>query len=172
MSESDRGLILVGGALLEDSIEALLSSYFAFERSSFPWILTTTKVLEDTVSSLFSFNGGPLGTFVGKLNLAYAMGLLEEYEFRNLERFSKVRNKFAHRIEASTLKSPVVIDLIKNFTGSKKADRTMIADRVAKLAYQIIARTIILNTDGLNADAKKVYLGFAAKDPYNLKKYA
>lgn len=40
----------------------------------------------------------------------------------------------------------------------------MVADRIAKLAYQIIARTVILNNDALNADAKKVYLGFAARD--------
>ena len=48
------------------------------------------------------------------------MGLLEEYEFRNLERFSKVRNKFAHRVEASTLESPLVFNLIKNFAGKKR----------------------------------------------------
>lgn len=117
LDESDRGLILVGAAFLEEKLEILLRSFFVFERSSFPWILKPTKVLEDTVSSLFSFSGGPLGTFVGKLKLAYAIGLLEGYESRNLERFSKVRNEFAHRIEVSTLRNPVVIDLIKNFTG-------------------------------------------------------
>ena len=147
----------------------LLHSYFTFERSSFPSASKTTDILEKTVSSLFSFNGGPLGTFVGKLNLAFSIGLLEEYEFRNLERFSKVRNKFAHRVEASTLKSPEVIDLIKNFAG-KKADRAMVADRVAGLAYQIISKTVILNSDGLDDSLKRKLLGFAAGDPYNLKK--
>lgn len=87
LEESDRGLVLVGGAFLEKELEALLRLYFAFERSSFPSASKTTKLLEDTISSLFSFNGGPLGTFVGKMNLTYSisMGLLEEYEFRNLE---------------------------------------------------------------------------------------
>lgn len=167
--ESDRGLVLVGGAFLEEELKVLLRSYLAFERSSFPSASQTTKVLEDTVSSLFSFSGGPLGTFVGKLNLAFSMGLLEEYEFHNLEKFSKVRNKFAHKIEASTLESPEVIDLIKNFVG-KKANRVTVADKVAKLAYQIVTRTVILSDGGLDANKKKFYLGFAAGDPYDLKK--
>ena len=149
----------------------LLHSYFTFERSSFSSASETTDILEKTVSSLFSFNGGPLGTFVGKLNLAFSMGLLEEYEFRNLERFSKVRNKFAHKIEANNLESPEVIDLIKNFAG-KKADRAMLADRVAKLAYQIISKTVILNSDGLDDNLKRKLLGFAVGDPHNLKKRA
>lgn len=97
------------------------------------------------------------------------MGLLEEYEFHNLEKFSKVRNKFAHKIEASTLQSLEVIDLIKNFAG-KKANRATVADRIAKLAYQIISRTVILNKDGLTNDTKRTLLGFAAGDPYDLRK--
>ena len=170
LEESDRGLILVGGALLEDKLKDLLHSHFVFERNSFSWISEATKVQKDTVKSLFSFDGGPLGTFVSKISLSFSVGLLEEYEFQNLERFGKVRNKFAHRIEASNLKSPQVVDLVNNFTGSKKSDRTMVADRVAKLAYQIIIRTRFLDNDGLNADAKRDYLEFAKEDPFKLKK--
>lgn len=53
LDESDRGLILVGAAFLKEELKILLRPFFVFERSSFPWISKPTKVLEDTVSSLF-----------------------------------------------------------------------------------------------------------------------
>ncbi|ADI13391.1 MltR family transcriptional regulator [Truepera radiovictrix] len=167
--ESDRGLVLVGGAFLEEELKELLRVYFALQRRLLNPASQSAQELENTVKSLFSFQGGgPLSTFAGKSNLAYALGLLEKYEFRSLGSFSKLRNKFAHNIESNTLQSPQVVDLVKNFLDSKKVERDAVADRVAKLAYQLIARTVILSQDDLPAETTLQLLGFARGDPYGL----
>ena len=172
LEESDRGLILVGGAFLEEELEELLRAYFALERNSLTPTLNTAKEIEKTVNSLFSFHGGALGTLTAKLNLTYAIGLLEEYEFRGLDSFVKLCNKFAHKIESKNLQSPQVADLVRNFLGTKKIERKAVADRVSNLAAQIITRVLILNQAGLTSGEKKTYLGFARGDPYGLKRRA
>lgn len=165
--ESDRGLVLVGGAFLEKELEELLRVYLTFGRSTLTPTSETTKELEKTSNSLFSFQGGPLATFTGKLNLTYVSGLLEQYEFNSLNRFIKLRNKFAHEIESNSLDSPQVIDLVKNFLESKRITREAVIERTSRLAYQIITRVLIFNQNGLGTEEKRRALGFAKGDPFN-----
>ena len=158
LNESDRGIML----------EALLRSYFVFERTSQSLITEDTKKVEKVVDKLFEY--GPLGSFAAKISLVYSLGLIPEWEYRHLELLRDIRNKFAHKIESSSFESLNVIDRIKSFTGSDDIERASVAEKVTQLGALIIARVLILSNAGLDVDMKKVLLGFAAKDPYNLKK--
>ena len=81
ISESDRGCALMAAAFIDDSLALLLRSSLVSDR----------KVLTD----LFSHNG-PLGTFSGKINLAYSMGLISKNVKRELHVLRRIRNEFAH----------------------------------------------------------------------------
>lgn len=79
--ESDRGMALTGAAMLDDSLEILIKVH----------LLDKPKL----VISLLGPDR-PLGTFSGRIKLAYLLGLLEESEFRDLEVVRKIRNDCAH----------------------------------------------------------------------------
>jgi DNA-binding MltR family transcriptional regulator len=82
-SESDRGAALIGCSLLEDDLEQLLRS--AMSRSAD----------QKRVDSLFS-GFAPLATFSAKISVCYALGLIDETLFHDLEIIRKIRNRFAH----------------------------------------------------------------------------
>lgn len=46
-------------------------------------------------------NQGPISTFSSKINLAHALGIISEREYRDLHLIRKVRNDFAHSVSAS-----------------------------------------------------------------------
>lgn len=81
ISESDRGCALMAAAFIDDSLALLLRRN----------LVSDQKVLTD----LFSHNG-PLGTFSGKINLAYSMGLISKNVKRELHVLRRIRNDFAH----------------------------------------------------------------------------
>jgi len=79
--ETDRGLPLVGAALIDDRLEETLRSFFCEGR-------TSSKLLEEA--------NGPLGTFSSRAQTCYALGLIDDYEYAEIELIRKVRNEFAH----------------------------------------------------------------------------
>ncbi len=82
-SESDRGAALIGSSLLEDDLEQLL-------RSAMSPVADPKRV-----DSLFS-GFAPLATFSAKISICYALGLIDENLFHDLEIIRKIRNRFAH----------------------------------------------------------------------------
>jgi DNA-binding MltR family transcriptional regulator len=83
-NESDRGCVLAGAAMLEESIEARFRSIF-----------DTRHIPKHLQDSLFNSNG-PLATFSGKIKLGYALGLFSRETFSDLEVIRKLRNEAAH----------------------------------------------------------------------------
>jgi DNA-binding MltR family transcriptional regulator len=81
--ESDRGAAIVGCSLLEDSLEQLLRSRMSKSADA------------RHVDRLFS-GYAPLATFSAKSALCYALGLIDESIFQDLDIMRKIRNRFAH----------------------------------------------------------------------------
>lgn len=84
--ESARGAVLVACSFLDNQLVKILE---AFLRPGRP-----------TGQLLSGFNA-PLGTLSSRAAAAYALGLLTEREFSELEQLRKVRNAFAHSVNAS-----------------------------------------------------------------------
>ena len=98
--ESDRGVILVGIAFLDEALEALIRAKFQDKARK---IKAMTKDLFGAI--------GPLRSFWAKTRLAYALDLIAACEYRDLELLRAIRNRFAHRIEAVGFDDAEVIRL-------------------------------------------------------------
>ena len=79
--QTDRASALVSCALLEELLERLLLAFF-MEHGN------TKRDLFDGMT--------PLSTMSAKTNIAYYMGLIEQYVFEDLNLIRKIRNDFAH----------------------------------------------------------------------------
>lgn len=80
-SETDRGLVLMSVAYIDERLSVLLERYFVDD----------SKVIK----ALFDATG-PLGTFSSKLKLAYGLGLLPKNIYIDCNKIRKIRNSFAH----------------------------------------------------------------------------
>lgn len=79
--ESDRGCVLVGGAMLDEILSSLLRGFFVRDSGA--------------TETLLGPNGA-LSTFSSRINLCRALGLITEPVFRDLERIRTIRNQAAH----------------------------------------------------------------------------
>lgn len=80
-SETDRGLPLVGAALIDEKLFEALDAFFIEGKSS---------------KKLLSEGNAPLGTFSSKIDACYALGLIDEFEYQEIGVIRKIRNEFAH----------------------------------------------------------------------------
>src|ERR1043166_1736400 len=79
--ESDRGAPLVAASMLDERLREILTAFFV-----------ESKVSEDLLSGF----DAPLGTFAARTAAAYAVGLLQENEFKEITLIRKIRNEFGH----------------------------------------------------------------------------
>jgi hypothetical protein len=79
--ESDRSLVIIGAALIDEEIEELLGSFFIEDRETSEALLSPT---------------GPLGAFGVRNKLAYALGLIDTPTYKDIKLIQKIRNQFAH----------------------------------------------------------------------------
>ena len=79
--ETDRGLPLVAAALIDDKLAETLRSFFCN-------VPAAGKLLDDTNAAL--------GTFSSRAEACYALGLIDEFEYREIALIRKIRNEFAH----------------------------------------------------------------------------
>ena len=84
--ESDRGRVLIACSYLDDLMRRILLA-FLIDRDISP------RLVEG-----FS---APLGTLSTRTSAAYALGLISEREFRECEVLRRIRNRFAHDMQAS-----------------------------------------------------------------------
>ena len=82
--ESDRGCVIFGAALVDESLEDLLRAHFR-------------QAPDDAklINSLFQ-RYAPLATFSGKLQIAYAFGIVPRRLRDMIELVRRLRNDFAH----------------------------------------------------------------------------
>jgi DNA-binding MltR family transcriptional regulator len=92
--ETDRGAAVLAGGYLDALLEDLLRA-----------VLVLGPKLDDLIST-----GRPLGSFSSRIDLAYSLGLLPEVRLRDLHLIRKIRNYFAHDMEADTFAMSPVCD--------------------------------------------------------------
>lgn len=80
-NESPRASALIGASFLDHCLGNIITAF-----------LTDEKVTSDLLNG---FNA-PLGTFDARIRMAYALGLISDDEYYNLELIRKIRNEFAH----------------------------------------------------------------------------
>jgi DNA-binding MltR family transcriptional regulator len=80
--ETDRGSALVGAAMLEDALAAVIRAYLRGDKGC--------------INELFQQNA-PVGTFASKSELARCLGLVDSEIHNDLHVIRKIRNEFAHR---------------------------------------------------------------------------
>src|SRR4051812_16444590 len=80
-AESDRGLALVGAAVIDDRLRETLASF----------------VVEGPLGArLLDGASAPLSTFSARTDACAALGLIDEFEYGEISLLRKVRNEFAH----------------------------------------------------------------------------
>jgi DNA-binding MltR family transcriptional regulator len=78
--ESDRGVAVIGAAIIDDYMEQLITAFLVSNRE---------------IGSFLSYNG-PLGTAGARKNALFYLGLITEKERYDVGHIQKIRNSFAH----------------------------------------------------------------------------
>lgn len=100
-AESARGVVLISCSYLDAQLEEILGAFLRDGKES---------------ARLLSGFNAPLGTFSARITSAFALGLITKREFDECETLRKIRNDFAHKVDASF-------------------DDKRVVDRCAKLTY-------------------------------------
>jgi hypothetical protein len=125
--ESDRGKVLIAAAMLDDLLLKSLQAFLIDGKSA---------------SKLINGFNAPLGTFSARIEAAFAMGLLNEIEYRELNLIRKIRNEFAHTIEI-TFENPVLKQYCQSLNYSAKSYGDVIVS--ASGQFTTSATSLILN---------------------------
>ena len=97
--ETDRGAALSAGAMLEDRLGDILKGFMINSKS-------TGILLKGT--------NAPFGSLASRISGCYALGLIDQTEFDEMETIRKIRNKFAHKWDDISFQSDAVKDLSLN----------------------------------------------------------
>jgi hypothetical protein len=99
----ERGLILSLAAFAEEALGRLIEAF-----------MLPVQASKDLLTG---FNA-PLGTFSSRIKASYALGLINEEQFRDLEYLRKIRNEFAHAWEHVSLTQEKLASLARNMSFS------------------------------------------------------
>ncbi len=125
LKQTDRASALVSCALLDELLERLLLAFF-MEHGN------TKRDLFDGMT--------PLSTMSTKINIAYHMGLIEQYIFEDLGLIRKIRNDFAHSFETINFETQRIKDRcfqLKMLTNTKPPKEAMDSIKCTKNFFQI-----------------------------------
>ena len=127
----DRSIVLVAGAILEQFLEAAISSHFEIKEEE-------TRVLFDDSLE------GPLSSFAKKISLGYALGVYGPEMRSDMTCIRHIRNAFAHskmRIDFETAEIKSIFDRL---TLPKTRNFATLSNNQSGLAPRIFASTIRL----------------------------
>lgn len=85
--ETPRGAVIISGVVLGELLGKTLENY-----------LTDHK---DVKKLLYGGVSAPLGTFSARILMAFGLRLIDEKEYANLQVIRRIRNHFAHNLQAS-----------------------------------------------------------------------
>jgi len=88
----ERAIAIVGVAFLDSTLEHILTNFF---------------VDDEKESSKLIRTDGPLGTFSSRVTASYCLGLINKTVRDDLRVVGKIRNKFAHQLEAAFDTEPI-----------------------------------------------------------------
>ncbi|MDG9768007.1 MltR family transcriptional regulator [Stenotrophomonas maltophilia] len=124
-AETDRGLALVGLALLDEKLLETLQAFFVDGKSS-------TRLLTDP--------NAPLGTLSARIEACAALGLITPDEHQEIGLLRRIRNEFAHKRHGLDFNSPKVAGLCT----SLKSNLPMDDARLASNRFRFINATVLL----------------------------
>lgn len=90
----DRVTAIVGGTLVEVQVSELLRRFMR-------------QLSKDEENALFS-GVGPLSTFSNKVRIGFAMGLISDEEYSNINYIREIRNTFAHGVRPLRFRTPEI----------------------------------------------------------------
>jgi mannitol operon repressor len=125
--ESDRGQVLISCSYLDELLRQTLLAFF---------------IEDDNSNRLVEGFNAALGTFSTRLSAAFALGLISEREFKECNTLRRIRNRFAHHVQAS-FDMQEIRDLCQNLTYSAQDYGTVTVD--IRSRYSTAAIALILN---------------------------
>ncbi len=93
LGESDRGIVLIYANILDETLKRCIESHL---------------VKHEDVKKFLNDPYAPLGTFFARITCAFAIGLIPEAEFMELNLIRKIRNDLAHLVDVS-FQSPRIV---------------------------------------------------------------
>ena len=96
--ENDRGAALVAASMLDDRLKEVLAAYLLESNHS---------------EELLSGFNAPLGTFAARASAAFALGLIQENELKEITLIRKIRNEFGHEWKSLSFETGRVADLTR-----------------------------------------------------------
>lgn len=133
-SRSDRASAIVGAAFLDGHLGHLLLNFFIDDPQAVENLLGTER---------------PLESFGSRIKLCYALGLISEDEYADLQVILQVRNVFANEMRGVSFEDAEIKALCRSL---HMPDRVMLPaeDRSARnlfvFATALLAQTIMLRT--------------------------
>jgi len=109
--ESDRGCVIFGAAHLEDDLKTLLRAH----------CLKDARAVKKVVDPLFHVYA-PFSTFSAKIQVSYAMGLIEEQLHTTLDLIRRLRNDFAHERKAVSFQTPIYQSRLRKLLNSSQPE--------------------------------------------------
>lgn len=83
---NDRAIAVIGGAFLDTVLLHILQNFFPED--------------EKEAKQLFEYNN-PLGTYSARVKMVFCLGLIDKLIMEDLKLVGKIRNEFAHNLNAS-----------------------------------------------------------------------
>lgn len=102
--ESDRGTVLVAGAMLEEALGELLVTHLVPNPTA--------------VDPLFDGPNAPLQSFSSKIDIAYRLSLISDRFCRDLHIIRRIRNDVAHRAAGCSFQDTSIADRVKALSTS------------------------------------------------------
>lgn len=142
-NEADLPAVLVASSYLDECLASLLHRFL---------------VESKTADSLLSPVSGPIGTFAARADLAYVLGLINEYAFRDIKTIGTIRNAFAHSHLAVTFADQAVTQLALQLDYLSVLDKEMnmndgrgsaFLSRIASLPRERFVFTVAMLADQL-----------------------
>lgn len=100
--QDERAMVLALATFIEDTLGRLLLAYFR-----------NCKATRELVEGF----SAPLGTLGSRIKVAYAVGLVTEEQFKDMEILRKVRNQFAHNWEGVSLERNDIAAMVGQLSG-------------------------------------------------------
>ena len=135
--ESDRAVGVLAAAYLEECLKELL----------------LLRIVEGSDSRLFGAHG-PLATFSGKIDLAYAIGLLPMEVRDDMRRIKEVRNRFAHKIDDLTFEAPEIKAICGEFYVMFGGQRKHLTP--ARFAFEAACQVCVLHIGDVRDNMTKL----------------
>ena len=128
-SQTDRGTAVIAAAVFDDLLIQVLTARFI-------------KLGSDRLESLFDRAGAPLSSFSAKIEMCFALGIINNSSRLALHLIRDVRNAFAHQIHQMTFGHPDVAEMIDSRALSElkkpgKSRRDMFLDIFTALSFTL-----------------------------------